>query len=220
MRHGIIFDMDELLVDSRHIWRAAEERMLAAMGHGWTEEMARQYKGMSVLNVAATAWRALQPAGPVEHFQKLLRDTLIDEFSRAEIPPMPGAVELVRRLRGLAPMAIASGSPAEGIERAVERLGIRDCFEALVSSESVAHGKPAPDVFLKAAACLRIEPARCLVFEDSLHGVHAALAAGMKVFSVPTVAPQEIARLATGTYRSLAEVTREDVAGVWAIAAC
>ncbi len=210
--HGIIFDMDELLVDSIHIWRAAEVGMIAAMGHTWTVELARQYKGMSVANVAATAWRVLKPAEPVEHYQRMLRRALIEEYAVADIPPMDGAVDLVRRLQGLAPMAVASGSPLEGIERAMQRLDIRGCFDAIVSSESVARGKPAPDVFLKAAECLHADPAHCLVFEDSLHGVHAALAAGMKVFAVPTVAPDEISRLATATFRTLAAVTPEEVA--------
>lgn len=210
--HGIIFDMDELLVDSLHIWRAAEERMIAEMGHTWSAELARQYKGMSVVNVAATAYQALKPAGDLAYYQKFLRSALIEEYAVAEIPPMDGAVDLVRRLHGLAPMAVASGSPLEGIERAMQRLGIRDCFEIVLSSESVPRGKPAPDVFLKAAECLGVEPARCLVFEDSLHGVRAALAAGMKVFAVPSLPVEEIPRLATRTFRSLAEVTREDVA--------
>jgi len=108
-------------------------------------------------------------------------------------------------------MAVASGSPAEAIELAMQRLAIRDCFDVIVSSESVERGKPAPDVFLKAADCLHADPTRCLVFEDSLHGVRAALAAGMKVFAVPTLAADQIARLATRTFRSLAEVTRADV---------
>ncbi len=208
---GIIFDMDELLVDSKHIWRAAEVRMLAAMGHERTEDLVRRYKGMNARDVAATAWALLKPAGPLEHFQRIMRDALIHEFSVAEIPAMPGAVDLVRRLHGLAPMAVASGSPAEAIERAMQRLVIRDCFDAIVSSESVRRGKPAPDVFLKAAECLRADPAHCLVFEDSLHGVRAALAAGMKVFAVPTPAVDEISRLATRTFRSLQDATRTDV---------
>lgn len=208
---GIIFDMDDLLVDSKHIWRAAEVRMLAEMGHTWDAELARHHKGMNAPDVAATLWRLLQPDGSCEHYQQILRSALIDEFSTAEIPPMDGAVDLVRRLHGLAPMAVASGSPAEAIERAMLRLNIRDCFQVIVSSESVPRGKPAPDVFLKAAERLGADPAHCLVFEDSLHGVHAALAAGMKVFAVPTVSPDQIARLATATFRSLAEVKCQDV---------
>ncbi len=215
--HGIIFDMDELLVDSLHIWRAAEKRMIAAMGHAWSADLARRYKGMSVANVAATAWRILKPAEPLEHYQRMLRAALVEEYAVADIPPMDGAVDLVRRLQGLAPMAVASGSPMEGIERAMQRLDIRGCFDAVVSSESVARGKPAPDVFLKAAERLRAAPVHCLVFEDSLHGVHAALAAGMKVFAVPTVAPDEISRLATATFASLAAVTRQDVSRALAL---
>ena len=63
---------------------------------------------MNARDVAATAWRILKPAGPLDHFQRIMRDALVQEFSVAEIPPMPGAVDLVRRLRGLAPMAVAS----------------------------------------------------------------------------------------------------------------
>ncbi len=212
--HGIIFDMDELLVDSRHIWRIGEERMLAAMGRAWSEDLAREYKGLNALDVAATAYRICQPAGPVEKYQTIMRDALIEAYGQAEIPPMAGAVGLVRRLHGLAPMAVASGSPVEGIERAMQRLEIRGCFDVVISSESVARGKPAPDVFLKAAELLGAAPAECLVFEDSLHGVRAARAAEMAVFAVPTVAPEEIARLATGVFGSLAEVTRDEVGRV------
>lgn len=210
--HGIIFDMDELLVDSKHIWQAAEVRMLTAMDRQWDPELAQQYKGMNALDVAATAWRIVRPSGPMDRFQRIMRDALIDEYGTAVIPQMDGAVDLVRRLRGLAPMAVASGSPAEAIELAMRRLEIHDCFEVIISSESVPHGKPAPDVFLKAAGCLGAEPVHCLVFEDSLHGVRAALSAGMKVFSVPSVTPDQIARLATRTFPSLAQVTRQDVA--------
>ncbi len=217
--HGIIFDMDELLIDSMPIWRAAEERLLAAMGREWDAELAANYKGMNALDVAATAWRLVSPGGSLEHYQTVMRNGLIEEYAGAEIRPMDGAVDLVRRLHGLTPMAVASGSPSEGIERAMQQLSIRECFEVIVSSESVQRGKPAPDVFLKAAKMLGAEPANCLVFEDSLHGVRAAVSGGMKVFAVPSVSPDEIAKMATRTFRSLAQVDRADVAEAFGIAA-
>jgi beta-phosphoglucomutase-like phosphatase (HAD superfamily) len=81
----------------------------------------------------------------------------------------------------------------------------------MISSDSVAKGKPAPDVFLKAAELLGAAPQRCIVFEDSYHGVQAGLAAGMKVFAVPSTRGNGIERLATRTFSSLAEVTLEDI---------
>lgn len=208
---GILFDMDELLVDLHEIWTAAETRLFEAMGRAFDPALARRYKGLGFRDLAAFVYQAVRPAGPVEEYQRIMQEALVAEYATGPIVAMPGAVDLVRKLHGVAPMVVASGSPAVGIERAMTRLGIRQCFEQVVSSESVARGKPHPDVFLKAASVIGASPSHCLVIEDSTHGVRAAVAAGMKVFCVPSDPADDFGGLATRMFKSLAEITVADV---------
>lgn len=210
MLSALIFDMDDLLVFSAPLWAAAEETLLRALGAQRSEELAARYKGMNALDVTRVIHEALHPPLPLAKCQKIMRDALIAAFS-ADLRPMPGAVELVRRVRGRWPMAVASGSPPPAIERALTALGIRDRFDHIISSESVARGKPHPDVFLAAAAALGVPPPQCLVLEDSLIGVHAARAAGMRVFAVPSGHHEQVAREATRVFASLAEISLDDL---------
>jgi len=209
---ALIFDMDDLLVHSAPIWEAAEQTLLAAIGQPWTPALASQVKGMNALDVARVIYETHRPALPLADCQSILRATLIAGFN-GPVQPMPGAVELVQCLAGRIPMAVASGSPLPVIEQAMQTLGLRPYFAQRISSETVAKGKPHPDVFLAAAAALHTPPSRCLVFEDSLIGVRAARAAGMRCFSVPSGNHVEIATLATLVVSSLTEVTVTDVFG-------
>ncbi len=181
-----IFDMDDTLVASAALWKSAEQDLLEALGLRWDPELARSYKGMNALDVAATIHAHVHPKWNRQTCQQVLRNALIERFEAACIEPIPGAMELVRRLHGHGPLAVASGSPLCVIEQVTHRLGIRSLFAVLVSSESVARGKPHPDIFLAAAQQLGAAPAHCLVFEDSLVGVQAARAAGMRVLCVPS----------------------------------
>jgi HAD superfamily hydrolase (TIGR01509 family) len=208
---AIIFDMDETLTATTLLWRVAEEKLFAAIGQPWTPELANKYKGMNLLGVAETIHRELKPDLSVEACQKIMREALFEAYENAPVAPMPGAVECVRRLAAKYPLAVASGSPQPLIEYAIGQLGLRDCFAVLISSESVPRGKPAPDIFLAAAKALNVEPSHCLVFEDSLIGTQAALAAGMACFAVPSASHKEIALIATRHFSSLHEVMLEDV---------
>ena len=209
---AIIFDMDDLLVRSAPIWQAAEATLLTVLGQPWTAALAARYKGMNAPDVARIIHETHRPELALADCQRILRESLIAGFAGA-IQPMPGAVALVQRLTGRVPMAVASGSPLSVIEHAVQTLGLRPCFARLISSERVSRGKPHPDVFLAAATALNAPPASCLVFEDSLIGVRAAQAAGMRCYCVPSGHHAEIARLATRVFKTLAEVTITDVFG-------
>lgn len=213
MISALIFDMDDLLVASAPLWLAAEEKLLGAIGATWTEELAIQYKGMNALDVAATIHRILRPEISLERCQGIMRDELIARFGGA-IEAMPGAVDLVRRCRGRWPIAVASGSPLVAIKGALSALGILDCFNQVITSESVQRGKPHPDVFLAAAGGLGVGPERCLVFEDSLIGVRAAREAGMACFAVPSGNQAAITEIATRVFPSLADVSENDIAAL------
>jgi HAD superfamily hydrolase (TIGR01509 family) len=108
------------------------------------------------------------------------------------ISPLPGIVALLERLQAEGvPRAIASSTHRENIETALETLGLRDRFDAIVSAEDVSHGKPDPEVFLVAASKLSAPADRCVVFEDAFVGIEAARRAGMRVVAVATTNPLE-----------------------------
>ena len=209
---AVIFDMDETLVDTGPLWRRAESELLESLGQTWTAERAARYKGRNVADVAAFIHEEAGVSGPVMESQAFFRAALFRAFQAGPIDPMPGAVACVRRLGAVAPLAVASGSPLPLIELAMDRLGVREAFTCLVSSESVPRGKPHPDVFLAAAEALGAKPEGCLVIEDSLAGAQAARAAGMPCFVVPSVDVPELASVATRVLRGLEEVVTE---GEW-----
>ncbi len=117
----------------------------------------------------------------------VIQDAFVDRVG--ELALKPGCLELLDAAAAL-PLAVASSSPLRLIRAVLDRFAITDRFQAIVSGESVAHPKPAPDIFLRTAALLGVEPARCAVLEDSLAGVTAGHAAGMFVVAVPEGPPE------------------------------
>ncbi len=112
-------------------------------------------------------------------------DGVVARYEREGAPAIDGAVEAVRRIAARLPTALASSSHRRVIDVTLDATGLTEAFRAIVSSDDVAHGKPAPDVFLEAARRLGVEPASTLVFEDSINGLRAARAAGMTTVLVP-----------------------------------
>ena len=108
------------------------------------------------------------------YFKRLGSITLIDEVAA-----------FAQSLRGKVPMAIASGSNRQVVEKTLQLLGVSDWFDEVVTSDDVAEGKPAPDVFLHAAKLLGVTPLKCLVLEDAPPGILAAQRAGMQVVAIP-----------------------------------
>ncbi|MCK5805504.1 MAG: HAD family phosphatase [Lentisphaeria bacterium] len=182
---ALIFDMDGTLAETGHIWVAAEHALFEFLGHEWSENVASHGLGMNAADLATTMHRILGARQPVKAAQRVMREALIDAYGGSTILEIPDAVALVRRLHGRVPMAVASGSPLEGIHHALAQLGIRSLFDVILSTESVPAGKPAPDGFLAAAEALGVAPSRCVVFEDSPIGARAAQAAGMGCFVRP-----------------------------------
>ena len=213
MGRGIIFDLDGLLADTEPMWNESARRLLARRGLTWDQALKPRFMGRPPLVVA----RML-----VEHYslhgvdpRELLAERLAlvqALYEESPIQPMPGALQLVRRLhdRGL-PLAVASGSPTPLARKVLERLGLLHAFEAVIGSDQVERGKPAPDIFLLAARELGCEPGQCTVLEDAALGVEAALAAGMTCICVPSPeTPAEAAGKAHRVVESLEELSVED----------
>ncbi len=182
----IIFDMDRTLLDSWHVWHEAERGLFRHLGSDFREDIAAKYNGMNCAGVAKVVCEEMGlPRSRHDECADILRSILLRESS-AQVKPMPGAAELLARLKGRYPLALASGSPLSVIEALLDAQGWRPYFQVVLSSEEVERGKPAPDVFLEAARRLGAEPGECLVVEDAINGARAAQAAGMTCYLVPS----------------------------------
>jgi HAD superfamily hydrolase (TIGR01509 family) len=121
---------------------------------------------------------------PAPRVAELVIAAMAAEY-QAHLPLLPGAVDAVRDLSARWPLAVASSAPKSLIEAVLDISGLRPAFAAAVSSEEAPRGKPAPDVYLEAAARLQVPPASCAAVEDSSNGLRAAAAAGCAVIAVP-----------------------------------
>jgi beta-phosphoglucomutase len=180
---AVIWDLDGVIIDSadehRHAWQrlAREEGVTMSDADFWATFGKRND------DIFASIWGNLS----AEKAKALadLKEMYFREFIRDTATPLPGAMELMRGLHEAGfRQALASSTPIENIQLISDLLGLKDYLSVIVSSERVARGKPAPDVFLTAASELGVEPANCLVIEDAVAGVEAAHAGGMRCISV------------------------------------
>jgi beta-phosphoglucomutase len=180
---AIIWDLDGVIIDSAEEHRKSWHRLAQTVGLSFTDEQFYATFGMRNSAIIPKLWGPMPP----ERVQELadLKEEYFREFVRNAATPLPGAIELLSALHNAGYLqALASSTPTKNIELINEILGLDRYLSVLVSGESVAHGKPAPDIFLKAAAELGVEPARCLVIEDAVAGVEAAQAGGMRCIAV------------------------------------
>jgi HAD superfamily hydrolase (TIGR01509 family) len=181
---GVIFDLDGVLLDSEHVWDEVREQLAKERGGRWHERAQRDMMGMSSLEWSRYMHDEIGlPDSPEKISAEVVRR--LEALYREQLPAMPGAREAVERLAARWPLALASSSNRELIGLALELLGVADHFQATVSSEEVARGKPAPDVYEEAARRLGIDPTRGVAVEDSHNGIRAAKAAGMRVIAIP-----------------------------------
>jgi len=186
---AVIFDLDGVLVDSEIWWHEARNEWAAARGLRWTDADSRAVMGANSRGWARIMRERLdlQPQSEPA-IEAAIVDLVVGRYHAEGAPLIPGAVEAVRRISKQLPAAVASSAHRKVIDAALEALDLASVLRIAVSSDEVAHGKPAPDVYLEAARRLDIEPAGCLVVEDSLNGVRAGRAAGMTVVLVPNTA--------------------------------
>ena len=181
---AVIFDMDGVLLESEQVWDQAREQLTAELGGRWHEGAQRDMMGMSSLEWSRYMHDELGvPLPPQEISDEVVRR--LERLYREHLPLLPGAREAVERLAAVWPLAVASSSNRPLIELVLDLAGIADRFQAIVSSEEVERGKPAPDVYLEAARRLEVDPTRCAAIEDSENGLLAARAAGMRVLAIP-----------------------------------
>jgi HAD superfamily hydrolase (TIGR01509 family) len=137
-----------------------------------------------------------------------LKQKRVLDLMREVQPIFDGLPELVAKIAGRFSLAVASGSQHPVIEEVLAMRGLRQFFSAVVSFTDVPHGKPAPDIFLRAAELLGVAPAECWVIEDSKPGIAAGLAAGMRVIAIANTYPAAELSSATHVVRTYEEIER------------
>lgn len=181
---AVVFDLDGVLIDSEHVWDEVREALARERGGRWHPGAQRDMMGMSSTEWSSYMHETIGLAEPPEEINRLVVERMLGRY--ADGPPLiDGAVEAVERLAARRPLAIASSSNRELIDAVLAATGLRRHFGVTVSSEEVARGKPAPDVYLEAARRLGVEPRHCAAIEDSHNGIRAAKAAGMRTIAIP-----------------------------------
>lgn len=185
---AVIFDMDGLMFDTERLARDAWRRAMAEHGYAMADDVYLTAVGRTVEGACAAFVQALGADLPVREIEAAKSQYLSVMLEPA--PPLKdGLVDLLDHLarRGIR-AAVASATARAEIERRLEAVGLRERFGAVVGGDEVAHGKPAPDLFLLAAERLGVAPPECVVLEDSEAGIRAAAAAGMPAIMVPDLA--------------------------------
>ena len=211
---AVVFDLDGVLIDSEQVWDEVREQLARERGGRWHERAQADMMGMS-----STEWSRYMHdvIGLIDSPREINAEVVRRMQTRyaEHLPLMDGAVEAAKRLARTFRLALASSSNRPLIDAVLSGSGLDALFEATVSSEEVARGKPAPDVFLEAARRLGVEARRCAAIEDSANGIRAARAAGMRVVAIPNrryPPPADAIALADLVLDSLADLTPAVVA--------
>lgn len=183
---AVIFDLDGVLVDAEVWWDEVRQTWAAEHGRAWSQADQAAVMGANSLGWAGIIRERLELDLPDQQIVEEIVAAMVERYRTRGAPRIAGAVDAVQRLAATGlPLAIASSSHQAVIDAALNSLGISNLFRVVVASDEVAHGKPAPDVYLLTARRLGVDPTGCLVVEDSLNGVLAGRAAGMTVALVP-----------------------------------
>ena len=214
MIDAVVFDLDGVLIDTEQLWGAVREELARELGGRWSEHAQADMMGMS-----SPEWsRYMHEVVGLREPPEQIADEVVRRMEaryREQLPLIPGAREAVQRLAARWPIGLASSSNRPLIDLALELSGLASFFAVTVSSEEVARGKPAPDVYLEAVRRLGVAPERAAAVEDSSNGIRSAHSAGLRVVVIPNAhfPPDEDAlALAEVVIDSLADLTPDAIA--------
>jgi len=195
---AVLFDMDGVVVDNLpyHVdaWLLFCERKNIPLTR---EIFYRELNGMNSKDTFEWFYKREMTRAEVEVLEEE-KELIYRDFYRAHMQPAPGLLEFLSALRSHGiKTALATSAGPGNIDFIVDGLGIRDQFDAIIGGAEVTKGKPNPEIYLKAAALVGVDPASCWVIEDSLQGIAAGQSAGMRVVGISTShSPEELAHTA------------------------
>ena len=188
MIRGVLFDLDDLMIDSAPLHLEASRILFGRMGRDVgeiPEEMVRSFYGRRVRDIIEAMADFFKIDGlDIERLEQEQEDIFLNLIKR-DFKPMPGLQHAVQLVEGLGlKRGVASSGTRRYVTFAVERLGLASFFETIVTGDMVKEGKPSPEIFLKAANMLGVQPDECVVLEDAPNGVRGAKLAKMRCIAV------------------------------------
>lgn len=187
---AVVFDMDGVLIDSERVIRQAAQHAAIEIDRVLTDAFYMQVMGLPGAQVEAAFMREFGSDFPLADYRHRFERHYKMQLGERGIQPKPGVPQLLQSLvRHGVPVAVATATRSGNAETALRAAGLLDHLPVCVTGDQVAQGKPAPDIFLAAAARLGIPAAQCIAVEDSEVGARAAVAAGMRTLMVPDFRP-------------------------------
>lgn len=183
---AVIFDMDGVLIDSEPLHFEVANEVLGSVGHSLSREENEEFIGTTTEFFWDTLIDRKGLPHPKPYFDELYDQAVLRILSRTW-PAADGVSALIDKLRSTrVPLAVASSAKRTWIDATLRSIGLSSVFHVVVAGDEVAHGKPAPDIYLLAAERLGIPASKCLAIEDSPNGILSATRAGMTVVGVRT----------------------------------
>ncbi len=192
MNHGaFIFDMDGVLTDNAEFHYGAWEAYCKGKGLSYRRQDARYWFGQNNHEILERIYgRPFTEEETVKEGE--IKERIYREMISGRITAVPGLRSLLKDMQEAGyPVALATSAPPENVDFVLSELSVKSFFDKIVDATGVQHGKPAPDIYLRAASLVGVSPARCVVFEDARAGIAAARAAGMKVVGLVTTLTRE-----------------------------
>ncbi len=209
---AVVFDFDGVIVNSEPLHLAATQHALALRQLELSaEEYYDKYVGFDDVGMFSQLALDRGLLWCSDDLQEMLvaKALRFEELEAAGALLVPGAVECVRRMSALSPLAVASGARREEIERILRRANLASIFQAIVAAGETPSGKPAPDPYVAAVAKLRAKPARSVAIEDTAAGLASAKAAGLRCIGITTTFPGTKLALADTIVHSMEEITAD-----------
>jgi HAD superfamily hydrolase (TIGR01509 family) len=208
---GVVFDMDGILIDSEPLFRMAAQKAARDLGYEVTDEAYVMWMGLPPAAVEASVIETMGAAFPMREFRDRFREIWTEHTDRNGVPAQPGMDALLTSLKThRIPFGVATSTQRDQAERSLELAGLLPYIDYLVAGNEVDKGKPAPDIFLRAADGIGIQATRCVALEDSEAGVRSASGARMLTIMVPDLhqPSPEVAALADYVVPTTARAAR------------
>ncbi len=181
---AVIFDLDGTLIDSMFLWKQIDIDFLANRGIVMPPDLQKNVEGLSMRETGVYFQKTFQLTESVEELMRIWNDMAFDYY-RHQVQPKPGAMEFLTYLKEHGyQVGIGTSNSPELLQAALQAQNMDRYIDTCVTSNEVAQGKPAPDVYLQVAKKLLVSPEHCLVFEDIVPGILAGRNAGMKVCGI------------------------------------